>query len=246
MRIWNLDNDGDMDLVMGDHFTEKNIAHRLYVYLNEGNDVNGDPILRDITREAKVANPDGRAIHVQIQDIDNDGHMDILTSRCNSIVYRNAGTVDGIPTFDNPVNSGNKGAIGYWAGGTFGDFDRDGKLDFFGPEWEPGDASPLLHNITLNADNYIDIQLELDHGSNRNGIGAKVEIFKAGQLGKKSGMLGTYIISVSNGYASGNEAIAHFGLPKDKTVDIRVTMPCKGQMYTATSVKRNQLFSLKK
>ena len=238
-----IDNDGDMDLVMGDHFVDT-IPHRLYVYLNEGNDVNGDPILRDITYEANVANPDGKAIHVQIQDIDNDGRMDILTSRCKSFVYRNGGIVNGIPRFENPVSSGYKGGIGYWAGGPLGDYDRDGRLDFFGPEWEPGVASPLLRNITRDADNYINIRLELDHSLNRNGIGAKVEIFKAGRLGKKSDLLGTCIISVSNGYASGYEAIAHFGLPKNKTVDIRVTMPCDGAVYTATSVARNQLFTI--
>jgi hypothetical protein len=242
--IGDIDNDGDMDLVMGDHFNDS-IPHRLYVFLNEGNDVNGDPVLRDITSDANVANPDGRAIHVQITDIDNDGHMDILTSRCSSFVYRNAGLMNGIPRFENPINPGCKGVLGYWAGGPLGDYDRDGKLDFFGPEWEPDVASPLLHNVTPGADNYIDIKLELTIGLNRNGIGAKVEIFKAGSLGKAQDCLGTNIISVANGYASGSEAIAHFGLPEDEKADIRVTMPCNGQVYTARNVRRNQLFKLK-
>ncbi|MBK7713011.1 MAG: ASPIC/UnbV domain-containing protein [Bacteroidales bacterium] len=81
---------------------------------------------------------------------------------------------------------------------------------------------------------------------NRNGIGAKVEIFKAGSLGNAEECLGTQIISVANGYASGYEAIAHFGLPDNEKVDIRVTMPCDGQIYEKTSVGRNQLLKLKK
>jgi len=72
-----------------------------------------------------------------------------------------------------------------------------------------------------------------------------VEVFKAGKLGSKKDRLGTSIISVSNGYSCGYEAIAHFGLPKDEKVDIRVTMPCNGKVFTATSVDRNQLFILK-
>ena len=72
------------------------------------------------------------------------------------------------------------------------------------------------------------------------------EIFKAGMMGEKKGLLGTCIISVSNGYSCAYEAVAHFGLPKDKTVDIRLTMPCGGQIYEAPSVARNQHFILKK
>jgi enediyne biosynthesis protein E4 len=244
--IGDFDNDGDMDMMMGDHFGWDTTFHRMYVFLNEGNDANGDPILRDITKEAGVANPDGHTFHSQIQDIDNDGRMDIITSRCNAIVYRNAGVVNGIPHFENPVNTGIKGGIGYWAGGSLCDYDRDGRLDLMGPEWEPAYPSVLLRNVTPGAENYIAIKPELKNSANRNGIGAMVEIYKAGMLGKKKGLLGTSIISVSNGYSCGYEAIAHFGVPNDKKVDIRVTMPCNGKVYTATSVARNQLFILKK
>ena len=104
----------------------------------------------------------------------------------------------------------------------------------------------MLRNVTQGADNFIDIKPELENSANRNGIGARVEIFKAGMMGEKKGLLGTSIISVSNGYSCGYEAIAHFGLPNNKIVDIRVTMPCNGPVYNATSVARNQLFILKK
>jgi len=243
--IGDLDNDGDMDLVMGDHFHQDSVFHRMYVYLNDGNDSNGDPILRDITYAAKVANPDGRTFHTQIQDIDNDGLMDIITSRCNSIVYRNSGIVDGIPQFESPVNTGMKGGIGYWAGGALGDYNRDGRLDFMGPEWNTSYPSVLLRNETPNADNYIEIKPELENSANRNAIGARVEIFREGKLGNKKDLLGNCIISVSNGYSCGYEAIAHFGVPNNKKVDVRITMPCDGKVYSATSVARNQRFIVK-
>jgi hypothetical protein len=72
-------------------------------------------------------------------------------------------------------------------------------------------------------------------------IGARVEIYKAGMLGKEEGFLDTRIISVSNGYSSGSEAIAYFGVPHDKTVDILMTMPMGGKVYTREGVKRNQM-----
>lgn len=243
--IGDIDNDGDMDLIMGDHFVDSE-PHRLYLYLNEGNDINGDPVLRDITVEAKLTNPDGRASQVQIRDIDNDGHMDLLTNRYNSFVYRNAGNAGGIPWFETPTSQTVDGGNEYWACGPVGDYDKDGKLDFFGPEWAPETQSPLLRNVTPGAENYIDIKLELADELNRNGIGAKVEIFKPGKMGSMSDLLGASVISVSNGYSSGCEAIAHFGVPDYKKVDIRVTMPCDGQVYSIPKVQRNQIFIVKK
>lgn len=240
-----IDNDGDMDLVMGDHFKYDEPEHYLYLFLNEGNDENGDPIYRNISKEAKIVDPDGRLIHMQLEDIDNDGRLDILTSKCNSFIYRNAGMENNIPVFEKPIDAGVKCGIGYWAGGPFSDFDRDGRLDFIGPEWESRDMSPLLRNVTKDANNYIDIKLDLINSKNRNGIGAKVEIYKAGFLNKKEGLLGTDIISVSNGYSSAYEAIAHFGLPNDEVIDLKVTMPNNGKVYTKTAIPRNQLFILK-
>ena len=168
-----------------------------------------------------------------------------MTSKCNAFVYRNLGIDNGIPTFDKPYDSGIKGGLGYWAGGSFADINRDGRIDFFGPEWVSSVASPLLLNVTKGADHYIDIKLELESAANRNGIGARVEIFRAGSLGKDEHRLGCSVISVANGYSSGYEAIAHFGLPDDEKVDIKIFMPCNGPVYTATGISRNQIFVFK-
>ncbi len=240
-----IDNDGDLDFIVGDHFSFDAKDHHLFVFLNEGNDENGDPIIRDISDEIGLEHPDGRLIHMQIEDADNDGKLDILTVRCSAFVYRNAGMVNGLPGFDPPLSSGYDCGITYYAGGSFADYDRDGRIDFFGPEWLPVDASPLLRNVTSGAEHYINIRLDLKDGPNRNGIGAKVEIFREGRLGFAEDRLGTKIISIANGYSSGYEAIAHFGLPNDRKVDILVTMPCDGPVYAATSVKRNQLYIIK-
>ena len=66
-------------------------------------------------------------------------------------------------------------------------------------------------------------------------------IYRAGMLGEKEGMIGTRIISISNGYSSGSEAIAYFGVPDDKTVDILMTMPTGGKVYARKGIKRNQM-----
>ena len=241
--IGDLNNDGIMDMVIGNHFhnSDTTTLRYLYVYINEGNDASGDPILRNITNETNIGNPSSKTPHLQIKDFDNDGMMDIMTTGCEDFIYRNTGVKNGIPMFES-FSSGFKGGIGYWAAGPAVDYDRDGRLDFFGAEWEPSVMSPLLRNVTPNAENYLAVKLELDGKPNRNGIGAKVDIYKKGKLGNKKDRIATSQISVSNGYSSGYEAIVYFGLPDEEEVDIMVSMPCEGELYTAKSVKRNQLY----
>ena len=244
--LGDIDNDGDMDLIMGGHFKGKNSDYRIYLFLNEGNDSEGNPILKEVTTESGITALDGRAPHVQFQDLDNDGLLDLMVSNFKSFIYRNKGNVSGIPQFEKPTSFIIEKGLGYWASAPLGDYDRDGRLDFIGMEWWPYAPSPLLRNVSPSAENYLDVMLDLRKSNNRNGIGAKVEIFEHGQLGKQKGLLGTRIISISNGYSSGTEAVAHFGLPNTEKVDLRITMPTNGKIYEKKNVARNQLLTLKK
>ena len=242
--LGDIDNDGDMDMVMGNHWAwESELDYRIWIFLNEGNDEKGNPILKDITIEAGIDTLREKVPHIQLQDIDNDGWLDILASRCEAFVYRNNGIREGIPVFDKPFDSGIEGGIGYWACGPLADYDRDGRLDFIGPEWEPSVASPLLRNVTENADNYLTVKLDLAGSPNRNGVGARVELYEEGKCGVPDAYISSREIILSSGYSSGYETIAHFGLPWNEKVDIQVLMPCDGPVYTASGVKRNQLFT---
>jgi len=245
--LGDLDNDGDMDVVMGQHFLDLDtVKQKIFVFLNEGNDANGNPVLRDITEESQMEQPSRRTPNIQLQDIDNEGMVDILATSGNKFVYRNTGILGGIPHFDKPTDSGIREGNGYWACGPFGDFDRDGRLDFFGPEWLTAAPSVLLKNLTPGAQHYLAVKFELEEGPNRNGVDARVDIYTLGKLGKEEGRIASRIITVSNGYASGYEAIAYFGLPDHEMVDIRVSMPCGGTIYNATKVQRNQLYIFRK
>lgn len=245
--IGDLDNDGDMDMIMSQHYPlGDSITRRLFLFLNEGNDVDGNPNLRDITVEAGLFPPSTRSPHIQLQDLDNDGMLDLMISSCYSFIYRNNSVKDGKLRFDEPIGSGFEGGIGYWATGPLGDYDRDGRLDFFGAEWDPDVASPLLKNVTKGAKDYLAIKLELEEGPNRNGIDARVDIYRPGKLGNYEDLIGTRIITISNGYSSGYEAIAYFGLPDFENVDISVSMPCGGPVLTAKSVSRNQMYIFRK
>ena len=96
-----------------------------------------------------------------------------------------------------------------------------------------------------------DAQVEIDESvfrqlvGHRMGIGAKVAIYKAGQLGKSEALLGYQEIGIGYGYASGQLAVAHFGLGDAMTVDVRVTLPGGKGTIDKPGVKANQVLVVK-
>ena len=103
----------------------------------------------------------------------------------------------------------------------------------------------LLENITETSNNFIDISINIADSGNINGIGATVKIYKPGNSGNIDALLGMKVISVSNGFSSGSEAIAHFGVADYNYVDIVVFMPCDGDIIKESNVPVNQLYTIR-
>lgn len=242
--IGDLNGDGLMDMVMGDHFGNT-LDHKIHVYINKGIDEYGDPRFEEVSEEAGIKTVSQKEPYVAIEDLDNDGDMDILVSTRESFIYTNTGNDSkGWPHFSGPTGSGApSGGLDYWPAGGMADFDRDGRLDYLGPQWYATVRSPLLRNVTEGAGNYITIRMDIPGEKNRNGIGATVRIYEAGKAGQASALLGIKCISVSNGYSGGSPAEAHFGTLGHHKVDINITMPCGGNIYTIRKVSTGQLFT---
>jgi hypothetical protein len=246
-EIGDLNGDGLLDMVMGDHFGNT-LDHRARVYINKGIDKNGDPRFEEVGEEIGIDTVSQKEPYVAIEDLDNDGDMDIIVSTRESFVYTNTGNApNGLPQFSGPTGSnGPSGGLDYWPSGGMVDYDRDGRLDYLGPQWYATVTSPLLRNVTEEAEDYIAIRMDIPGEKNRNGIGATVRIYeagKAGKAGKASALLGIKSISVSNGYSGGCPAEAHFGTPGHKKVDITITMPCDGNVYSVSKISTKQLFT---
>jgi hypothetical protein len=262
--------DGLLDVVVGSHcdrpwFTG-GVAVRLW--LNRGRDGQW-PKFEDVTERAGLVPLPMKSPHVEVQDFDNDGWPDIYTSIVkfaadgapHPVIFRGLGAEGGIPRFrtdalavnDFPTAEERKMAdvgklfdkmqrdhkIVYTAPGPSGDYNRDGRLDLFLANWWVDERSLLLKNET-QAGHWLDVAVLGGDGVNRQGIGALVRIYPPGKLGQADALLGAREIAVGYGYASGQEAIAHFGLGPLDACDLEIALPHGKGRLERKGVKADQ------
>ena len=157
-----------------------------------------------------------------VHDFDNDGRDDIFVAHGGLIhmipqehsVFRNAGdwkfedvSLSAGPFFE--TKSVARGAA-------FADYDNDGKIDVFIVNL--GGPAFLLHNVSPNANHWISVKL-VGHKSNRDGIGAQVEVLAGGSRQQHERTAGS-------GYLSQDDPRVHFGLGSAAKVDkLTVTWP---------------------
>jgi enediyne biosynthesis protein E4 len=272
--IGDVNADGLADVLIGSHCDRPWFTGGVPVrlYLNRG--VSGGlPRFEEVTAAAGLVPLPMKSPHVEIQDFDNDGRMDIYTSivKFNAsgtpfpVIFHNQGNSGGVPRLaefalgvnDFPTEADKKdGDVGavfarmekehkivYMAPGPSGDYDRDGRLDLFLANWWVNSRSLLLKNESPAA-NWLEVTLTRSASEgkplNPHGIGAVVRIYAAGKLGQADGLLATKEIAVGYGYASGQEAIAHFGLGKTDKVDLEVILPHSAGKIEKKDVAANQ------
>lgn len=270
--VADVNRDGLPDIIIGHHFKTPWITPiPIRLYLHRGVK-NGEPTFEDITEAAGLGPLLMKAPHVELQDFDNDGWPDILVSivkfkdgQPHPLIYKNLGVSDGLPRFKEEVwaindfpddedrkqrSSGKLFAkmleekkFVYMAPCATSDFDHDGRLDMFLPNWWIESRSLLLRNETPGG-NWLQVSVEGKDGINRMGIGAKVDVFPAGKAGAAS-RIGSREISIGYGYCSGQEAIAHFGLGKADRVDVEVELPLGKGKLTKKNIAANQRIVLR-
>jgi hypothetical protein len=235
-----LNRDGKLDLVLSIH----SMKARNRVFINDGLK-DGIPQFRDVTNEVGLSDMvPVRCPHVEVQDFDNDGWPDIYMSavvlndgKVTPLIYRNTGVKDGLPRFVPSFDV--KNANAYYPAGPSADYDGDGRLDLLLINWFSNNHTRLLRNVSPEK-KWLNVKV-VGKTVNRDGIGSKVAVYAAGQLGKPESLLGYQEISTGYGYASGQMPIAHFGLGDTATVDVRVTLPGSKAVIDKVGVKANQV-----
>lgn len=231
--------DGHIDLVKT-HF--QNQASGLY-----SNDGKGD--FDDVTAAAGL-NGERRFISwgTALTDFDNDGYPDILVvtgtvypelekisakypARSPRLVFRNDG--NGRFTALGDETGPGISTKHQSRGAAFGDFDNDGDVDVL--IMNRNEPPSLLRNDVPPGNHWIKVRLE-GTKSNRSALGSRVLVHYDGKVQAQS-------LTSQCSYLSANDPRLHFGLGKNKTVDIEIHWPT-GASETFKEVAADQLVTI--
>lgn len=202
----------------------------------------GQGMFKDMTEAAGISQWTAQYVSwgTSFQDLDNDGAQDLLIAHGGLIhmvpqehtVFRNlgGGKFADVSSGAGPVLDHKTVARGACAA----DYDNDGKPDFF--ILNLGTPAMLLHNVSPSKNHWITLQLQ-GTKSNRDGIGAKVEITAGGQKQTRERIAGA-------GYLSQDDPRLHFGLGSATKIDrLQIVWP-SGTLQVLTHVTADQILTV--
>jgi hypothetical protein len=119
-------------------------------------------------------------------------------------------------------------------GACFADYKNDGKVDAFVVNL--GGKGTLVHNVSTDTGHWLEIKLR-GTKSNRDGIGARVEIYAAGKRQTAERV-------ASSGYLSQDDSRLHFGLGAATKVDKIIVYWPSGREQTLESLSVDRVLTV--
>ena len=171
----------------------------------------------DVTAAGGISQTDAQYVSwgSGVYDFDNDGILDILVFHGGLIhmipqehtLFRGLGNGKFRDVSEQAGSVLNTRTVA--RGACFADYDNDGKVDAYVVNL--GSEGTLLHNVSTGAGHWVEINL-IGTKSNRDGIGARLEVFAGGKRQTAERV-------ASSGYLSQNDARVHFGLGAATVID---------------------------
>jgi enediyne biosynthesis protein E4 len=175
-----------------------------------------------------------------VYDFDNDGWLDILVFHGGLIqmipqehsVFRGLG--DGRFEDVSELSGSVLGTKTVARGACFADYDNDGKVDAFVVNL--GGRGELLRNVSTGTGHWVAVKLK-GTKSNRDGVGARVEIWAAGreQVAERV---------AASGYLSQDDGRLHFGLGTAAKVDRIVVHWPSGRLQTLENLSVDRVLTV--
>ena len=218
--VGDIDNDGDLDLFQATNTLNVDPGFRSVMLKNEGGgnflDVTEGVGLVELARDSRFG--------AGLADIDNDGDLDLLTTRTHTLYLNNGDGTFVEATDRSGITEGTRFSL------VWGDYNLDGFLDVFIAAGAQERHNRLYRNKG-NGNHWLRIEL-VGVQSNRNGIGTRV-FAQAGDLRQMRELLG----SMGEGM---HEMVVHFGLGPHTQVDrLEIRWP-SGQVDVLTEIAADQ------
>jgi len=226
---------GESTSSMGPVFADIDSDGLFYLWVTDSKDnrlmkYNGKDQFEDKSADSGISQMTGQYVSwgSGIYDFDNDGKLDIMVFHGGLIhmvpqehsVLRGLGKAkfEDVSHAAGPALDVKTVA----RGGCFGDYDNDGKIDAFMVNL--GSPATLLHNTSTNSGHWLTVRLK-GTKSNRDGIGARLELTAGGKKQTAQRIAGS-------GYLSQDDGRVHFGLGGTSNIDKLVVHWPSGQDQT--------------
>ena len=217
-----IDNDGDFDCFITNHDLPSMLLEN-----------DGTGVFSDISAESGI-DVGGLPIQGVMRDFDNDGFVDIIVAGSEHALFKN----NGDKTFTRVEEIFDDNDMESYA---IGDLNHDGFLDVYGGYAEiytspTGIDDVVWLNDGKSGNNFFDVHL-VGVESNRNGIGARIEIY---------GEWGIQIREVRSGESYGimNSMTQHFGIGTASSIDSMIIRWPSGQLDHYEDLVGNQFVTI--